>query len=97
MQGGAPAKQDKKVKANTILDQVDDGEITLMTQQQVDDNFTQLKQVKGGEVALESEPSPDQGSGMKGRVNTLDLEPYADFSSVTPYGRRLQKQLKPKN
>ena len=48
-------------------------------------------------MTLDSEPSPDQVSGMTERVNTLDLEPYADFSLFTPYGRRLQKQLKLKN
>ena len=91
VQGGAPAKQGRKVKANTILDQADDGEITLLTQQQVDDSFTQLKQVKGGEVTLDSEPSPDQVSGMTERVNTLDLELHAGFSLCTPYGRRPQE------
>ena len=91
MQGGAPAKQDKKVKANIILDQVDDGEITLLTQQQAVDSFTQWKQVKGGEATLDPEPSPDQVKGVTERVNTLDLELHAGFSLCTPYGRRPQE------
>ena len=89
--------QRRKVKANTILDQADDGEVTLLPQAKVDESFRQLRAVKGGEPTLDAEPTPDQVSAMTERLIQMDMEPYADFALFTPFGRRFQKQLKLKN
>lgn len=40
------------------------------------------------------EPSPEQVSALESRVVVQKLEPYADFSLLTPYGRRMAKALR---
>ena len=92
-----PLTGKRKVKANTIIDQGDEMEITLLDAQAVEQGYRQLKEAKGGEPTYDAEPTPDQMSAMNERLITLDLEPYADFALFTPYGRRFQRQLKLKN
>jgi len=42
----------------------------------------------------EKEPSPDQISALHTRIVVLGQEPYADFSLLTPHGRRMAKILR---
>eukprot|EP00971_Amphidinium_carterae_P172524 3419997-Amphidinium_carterae.1 len=42
----------------------------------------------------EAEPTPEQTSALHQRVVVFGLEPYADFSLLTPYGRRIAKELR---
>ena len=56
--------------------------------------WNNYRKVKGGEPLVEKEPAVDQVAGMYARVVTLKLEPYADFSVLTPYGRRIAKVLR---
>lgn len=39
-------------------------------------------------------PTPEQIAAMKAKVITRGESPYADFSVLTPYGRRVAKQMK---
>ena len=43
---------------------------------------------------VDKDPSPDQIMAMHVRVVDLQLEPYADFSLLTPFGRRMAKSLR---
>ena len=54
VQNGATPQKGRKVKANTILDQGDDGEITLLSQDDVDKSYRQLREIKRGEPTLDS-------------------------------------------
>eukprot|EP00971_Amphidinium_carterae_P010313 203848-Amphidinium_carterae.1 len=42
----------------------------------------------------EHEPTPEQIPALNGRVVVFGLEPYADFSILTPFGRRVAKLLR---
>ena len=49
---------------------------------------------KKGPPLVAKEPTPDQLIAMHTRVVVHALEPYGDFSILTPHGRRMQKRLK---
>eukprot|EP00971_Amphidinium_carterae_P147698 2927404-Amphidinium_carterae.1 len=51
--------------------------------------------VKGGPPMEDFEPSPEQISALHNRVVEQKMEPYADFSLLTPFGRRGDGTYKP--
>jgi len=56
--------------------------------------YQNYKNLKFGEPLVEREPTNDQICAMSTRIIDLKAEPYADFSLLTPYGRRMQKVLR---
>ena len=88
--------KDRKVKTQTILDPADDSEVRMLESVEITECYNNYKDFKGGMPMRESDPTPDQISAMKTRVLVLGMEPYGDFSILTPYGRRLQKGLRHK-
>ena len=84
----------KKVKFSAVLDQLDETEINTMTQKELDQAYANHTEVTGAEPPSEAKPTPDQIAALKQRVVGRRECPYADFSVLTPFGRRLQKQMK---
>lgn len=89
-----PGEGKRKVKCNQVLDQTDEAEVPELAQTEVDKYFSKLREVKGGPVRPESEPSSDQISAMKVRVLELGLSPYADFGIFVNFQHRFSKTLK---
>ena len=88
------AKGGRKVKVATVLDPADESEITPITQGEVDDHFAVILRRRGGPAREAAEPTADQIAAMRARVLGHGDAPYADFSILTPFGRRLQKHLR---
>ena len=84
----------RKVKASTVLDQADESEIQQLSTTQVDQFFNNHKDVTGAFPLEEAEPTEDQISAANERVIERDESPYADFSVLTPFGRRTAKALR---
>eukprot|EP00435_Cladocopium_sp_Y103_P041545 s2560_g11.t1 len=84
----------RKIKNNQVLDQADEGEIPVLTQEVLDGHYQTLRKIKGGPVRPENEPSPDQIAAMRVRVLELGLQPYADFAIFVNFQGRFSKSLK---
>ena len=54
--------------------------------------YDNYKAIKHGAPLEDKEPTPEQIMALHTRVVTLGFEPYADFSILTPYGRRTAKR-----
>ena len=84
----------RRVKASQILDPADDSEIIPATTSEMKTYNANYKKVKHGPPRDGCMPTPEQIGAMNTRVCVLDLEPYGDFSLLTPHGKRLQLILK---
>ena len=84
----------RKFKAANVLDPTDETEIQSAAPDQVKACFANYKAIKFGDPLVDKEPTPDQIAAMNMRVVIFRLEPYADFSVLTPYGRRVAKALR---
>ena len=92
--GGPPAK---KVKISTVLDQADDSEVQLKSRAELVKYYENHREITGAEPLPEVEPTDIQVAAMEEKVVTRDEAPYADFSILTPFGRRMQKTMKMKS
>ena len=90
----AAGKIGKKVKASNVIDPADESDVPAATSNQMAEWYDNYKAIKYGEPLPDKEPTPDQISAVNVRVVDLLLEPYADFSVLTPHGRRMQKILR---
>ena len=90
------SKAPKKVKASSVIDQLDDTEISPLSRSELDQCFLNHIEVTGAEPSQEFEPTPEQVAALKDRVETRSEAPYADFSVFTPFGRRMQRQMRTK-
>ena len=88
---GASKTGAKKIKVNQILDQMDDSELDILPQRQLDEAFQLFRSRMGSDPLKEHEPSPEQITAMYNKVVIQGDSPYADFSVLTPFGRRSQK------
>ena len=86
----------RKVKVSQVADQLDDTELEVMDQAVLDAAFNHYRSRMGSEPLKESEPTAEQVTVLYSRVVTHNGSPYADFSVLTPFGRRAQKQMKAK-
>jgi len=87
----------RQVKVSTTIDPADEGVVLPLEAAEVDDHFAAVAARRGGPVRKAAEPTADQIAAMKARVLVHKEVPYADFSILTPYGRRLQKHMKTKS
>ena len=94
--GGKVANGVRKVKVSQIADQLDDTELEMIGPELLDEAFRTYRQRMGAEPMKESEPSPEQITVLHHRVIAQGLAPYADFSVLTPFGRRTQRAMKAK-
>ena len=81
----------QKVNVSQIADQLDDTELEIATKDQLDEAFSNYRRVMGADPPKESEPSPEQITVFMNKVVTRSGSPYADFSVLTPFARRLRK------
>ena len=84
----------KKVKTAAVLDQLDESEVVPLSQSQLDQAYLNHIEITGADPPAEAEPTSEQLSALHARVVERGESPYADFSVLTPYGRRVQKQMK---
>ena len=84
----------RKVKMSLVIDPTDDTDVPVANEAQVNTWFKNYAAAKGGWPLPEYEPTTEQISALETRIVTLFLEPYADFSILTPYGRRMAKVLR---
>jgi hypothetical protein len=84
----------RKIKVSNLIDPSDETEVPAASSDQLKAWYENYKALKHGEPLIEKEPSPDQVAALHLRVVTLSMEPYADFSLLTPYGRRVAKTLR---
>jgi hypothetical protein len=84
----------RKIKVSNLIDPTDETEVPAASSDQLKEWYENYKSLKHGEPLVEKEPSPDQVAALHMRVVTLNMEPYADFSLLTPYGRRVAKTLR---
>lgn len=84
----------RRVKASSVIDTTDDSEVPFANPSQIAQWYSNYRDLKHGDPLPDKEPSPDQISAMNQRVVILKLEPYADFSILTPYGRRAARAMR---
>lgn len=76
--------------------QLDDTELELVGRAEIDAAYAQYRLVMGADPVKETEPTAEQLTVMINKVVTRGAAPYADFSVLTPYARRTQRQMKAK-
>jgi hypothetical protein len=79
---------------SNLIDPADETEISAAPSNHLKKWYDNYKALKHGEPLVEKEPSPDQLAAMHTRVVAMGMEPYADFSLLTPFGRRMAKVLR---
>ena len=84
----------KRIKTSNVIDPTDETELAAPGPGQIDIWYANYKALKHGEPLPEYDPSPEQVAALSARILQFGLEPYADFSVLTPYGRRFQKRLR---
>ena len=87
----------KKVKISSVLDQTDETEVTLKSRAELVKYFENHPKITGSEPMPEVERTDIQVAAMEEKVVVRDESPYADFSILTPFGRRMQKTMKMKS
>ena len=88
------AKDTRKVKVSQILDPADSSDLTPATPTDVTQWFANYVHLKGGDPLPDREPTADQIAAMHSRVVIHKMEPYGDFSLLTPHGKRFAKEMK---
>ena len=84
----------RKVKVSEVLDPMDEMLVDPITPGELNQFYANYRDLKHGDPQQECEPTMEQISAFNARVVTLQLAPYADFSILTPFGRRMSKILK---
>jgi len=84
----------RTIKASALIDPQDESVIYAASTDQVSEWYQNYKNLKFGDPLIEKEPSDDQICALSTRIIDLKAAPYADFSLLTPYGRRMQKTLR---
>ena len=89
-----PHSDGRKIKLSNFIDGADESEAVAATRSQMTEWYDNYKGIKMGDPLEDREPTPDQLAALHQRVVVLGMEPYADFSLLTPYGRRMAKALR---
>ena len=84
----------KRVKCSSVIDQADETDIKHLTPSELAGVFQSHIDTVGAEPLEECLPSSEHISVLRGRVVGRGEGPYANFSSLTPFGRRVQKLLR---
>ena len=90
----ATALGERKIKMNGVLDQGDDSEFTLDDTKDTVKAHERYVNLMGGPPTPEQEPTAEQLSAMRRRVETLQLSPYADFAVWVQFAKKKLKALK---
>lgn len=92
-----PVPSAKSVKMSTVLDQTDDTLVATKTRAEMGIYYDNHREITGAEPLPETEPTDLQVAAMEDKIVLRDESPYADFSILTPFGRRMQKIMKAKS
>jgi hypothetical protein len=84
----------RKIKLNNVIDGADESEALAATKSQINEWYDTYRTIKQGDPLEAREPTPDQLAALHQRIIVLGMEPYADFSLLTPFGRRMAKVLR---
>ena len=96
--GSGPAtNQAKKFKMSSVLDQTDDTEVEIKSRSELVKFYENHREITGADPLPEVEPTDIQVVAMEEKVVVRGEPPYADFSILTPFGRRMQKTMKMKS
>ena len=87
-------KTARKHKVSNLTDPMDDSEIPAASKGQLTKWYANYTRIKFGDPRPEKDPTAEQLQAMHIRIVVHGLEPYADFSILTPFGRRFAKRLK---
>ena len=79
------------------MDQLDDTEVELLSQAEIEAACRNHREAVGADPLPDADPSSEQITAMIAKVLRRHVAPYADFSVLTPFGRRAQKQSKARN
>ena len=88
------AKDTRKVKVAQILDPADSSDLSPASPTDVTQWFANYVHLKGGDPLPDREPTADQLAAMHSRVVIHKMEPYGDFSLLTPNGKRFATEMK---
>jgi len=88
------ASASRTIRASSLIDPTDESVIAAASSDQARTWYGNYKMLKFGDPLIEREPTPDQICALHTRIISLGAEPYADFSLLTPHGRRMQKVLR---
>ncbi len=83
----------RKLKLSNVLDQMDDSEFVVEPEETRQKWLKGYKDVTGGYPLEEEEPTLEQVSALKKKVDS-GLAPFADFSVFVPYGKKAMKAAK---
>ena len=84
----------RKVTMASVIDPADSGEVPSAGAGQIKKWYCVYRARKSGDPLPDKDPTSDQVSAMHTRTVVLLQEPYADFSVLTPHGRRMAKILR---
>ena len=88
---GGSQKEVRCVKMSSLIDPCDESAVPAASENQLKVWYSNYKALKHGDPLVEKDHTPDQISAMHTKIVLLKLEPYADFSLLTPHGRRMAK------
>ena len=81
----------RKLKLSSILDQSDDTEFAVQSEEMRAKWYSQYVMTVGGLPPEEEDPSLEQLSALQKRVAVQDTAPFVDFAVFVPYGQRALK------
>ena len=96
--GATPTQ--KVVKMSNVIDQTDDTVIATKTRAEMGIHYENHREVTGSEprsARIRTYYGLTGGSHIEDKVIFRDESPYADFSILTPFGRRIQNVMKTKS
>ena len=85
---------ERKLKLSTVVDQADDSEFTIVSDQLKAKWYQRYLDVMGGPPEEDCEPTLEQLSALHRKVFVLQDPPYTDFGVFGPYGRKLLRSSK---
>lgn len=85
---------ERKLKMTQVIDQADDGEFVVATEDVRSSWYQRYLEVIGGWPQEEEDPSVEQVSALQRRIQIQDSAPYVDFGVWVPYGQRAMKAAK---
>ena len=69
----------------------------IISNDEIEKAYRNHREAVGADPLPDAEPTAAQVTAMMAKVLKRHEAPYADFSVLTPFGRRIQKQSKARN
>ena len=74
-----------------VIDQSDDGEFVVQSEEVRAKWYQQYLQTTGGWPPDEEDPTLEQVSTLDKRINTQDISPFVDFEVWVPFGSKAMR------